>query len=136
MHVKDVMNPKATLVNPSTSIKEAAAKMEQGRVGFLPVGESDRLQGTVTDRDIVIRAISKGKDPQTTAISEVLTEELIYCTEDQDLDEVARVMGEKQVRRLPVIDADKRLVGVVSIGDMAQHLNKDTAGHVLTQVTA
>jgi CBS domain-containing protein len=136
MHVKDVMNPKATLVNPSTSIKEAAAKMEQDRVGFLPVGENDRLQGTVTDRDIVIRAISKGKDPQTTSIDEVLTSELVYCTEDQDVDDVARIMGDRQVRRLPVVNADKRLVGIVSIGDMAQHLSRDTAGQVLAQVTA
>lgn len=136
MHVKEVMNSEARLVNPSTTIKEAAAKMEQDRVGFLPVGENDRLQGTVTDRDIVVRAISKGKDPQDTSIREIMTEELVYCTEDQDVDEVARTMGEKQVRRLPVIDSDKRLVGVVTIGDMAQHLSKDNAGKVLEQVTS
>ena len=105
-------------------------------MGFLPVGENDRLQGTVTDRDIVVRAISKGKDPQDTSIREIMTEELVYCTEDQDVDEVARTMGEKQVRRLPVIDSDKRLVGVVTIGDMAQHLSKDNAGKVLEQVTS
>ena len=136
MNVKDVMNADVALTTPETTIKDAAAKMEQDRVGFLPVGENDRLQGTVTDRDIVIRAISKGKDPATTAIREVLTGDLVYCMEDQDLDEVARTMGEKQIRRLPVINAEKRLVGIVTLGDMAQHLNQGTVGHVLSRVTA
>lgn len=128
MNVKDVMNSGATLVAPTTSIKEAAEKMAQDGVGFLPVGENDRLQGTLTDRDIVVRGISKGKDAQSTPISEVFTSELVYCSEDQDVDEVARKMGENQVRRLPVINSDKRLVGVVSIGDLAQHLSQGTAG--------
>lgn len=136
MYIKDVMTPHATLVTPSTSLKDAASKMAEDRIGFLPIGENDRLQGTVTDRDIVIRAVCQGKDPNTTRISEVLTDELIYCTENEDVDQVVRKMSEKQVRRLPVINDDKRLVGVVSIGDLAQHLSDGTAGKVLAQVTA
>lgn len=135
MNVKDVMNPETTLTTPTTSIKEAAETMSRNRIGFLPVGENDRLQGTVTDRDIVVRGISKGKDAQSTAISEVFTEELFYCRDDEAVEDVTRKMGQNQVRRLPVIDSDKRFVGVVSIGDIAQHLDNETAGKVLADIT-
>lgn len=136
MNVKEVMKANASIVTPSMSVREAAEKMSQEQVGFLPVGEDDRLQGTITDRDIVLKAVSQGKDPQSTHIKDVFTSKLVYCSEDQDLDEVARMMGDNQIRRMPVINADKRLVGVISIGDMAQHLSQDTAGKVLSQITA
>lgn len=136
MNVKEVMKANASIVTPSMSVREAAEKMSQEQVGFLPVGEDDRLQGTITDRDIVLKAVSQGKDPQSTHIKDVFTSKLVYCSEDQDLDEVARMMGDNQIRRMPVINADKRLVGVISIGEMAQHLSQDTAGKVLSQITA
>ena len=136
MNVKEVMKANASIVTPSMSVREAAEKMSQEQVGFLPVGEDDRLQGTITDRDIVLKAVSQGKDPQSTHIKDVFTSKLVYCSEDQDLDEVARMMGDNQIRRMPVINADKRLVGVISIGDMAQHLSQDTACKVLSQITA
>ncbi|MFW5824471.1 MAG: CBS domain-containing protein [Marinobacter sp.] len=135
MNVKNVMNPKNVLVNPSTSIKDAASRMAEDKVGFLPVGENDRLQGTVTDRDIVVRAICFGKDPQNTAIRDVLTDELVCCSEDDDVEQAAQKMDQHQVRRLPVVDNDKRFVGVVSIGDLAQHVDASTAGKVLSGVT-
>lgn len=135
MNVKGIMNPDTTLATPTTTLKEAADKMARNHVGFLPVGENDRLEGTVTDRDIVVRGISKGKDAQTTAINEVFTGEVFYCREDDGVEEAVRKMGQHQVRRLPVINSDKQFVGVVSIGDIAQHLDKDTAGRVLAEVT-
>lgn len=136
MNVKDVMNSTVVLINPSTNLKEAAEKMAESGVGFLPVGEDDRLQGTVTDHDIVIRGLSSGKDANSTPIREILTGKLIYCSEDQDVEEAARLMGENQVRRLPVVNADKRLTGIISIGDMAQHLSHSAAGKLLSEVTA
>lgn len=136
MKVHEVMDEKITLVAPSTSLKEAAEKMTSDHIGFLPVGDNDRLMGTVTDRDIITRGISKGKDAQSTPVSDVFTGDLIYCYEDQDVEEVARLMGSSQVRRLPVVNSEKRLVGVISIGDMAQHLSQETAGQILADVTA
>lgn len=136
MNVKDVMNPKADVISPSTTLKEAAEKMERDNVGFLPVGENDELKGTVTDRDIVVRGVCKGKDVNSTSVGDIMTDKVLYCQDSQDVEEVARNMSEQQVRRLPVVDDNKRLVGVVSIGDMAQHLSADVAGKILKGVTA
>lgn len=135
MNVKDVMNSKTKLAMPTTSLREAAEKMSREGIGFLPVGEDDRLQGTVTDRDIVVRGVSAGKDPETTSVNDVFTNDLVYCWEDQDVQEAVKMMGEHKIRRLPVIDSDKRFVGVISLGDIAQHLDKDTTGQVLSDVT-
>lgn len=136
MNIKEVMNPKTELVSTSTTLKEAAEKMAQSGVGFLPVGDNDELKGTLTDRDIVLRAVGKGKDAANTTVKEVLTSKVLYCRDDQDAEEVARNMSEQQVRRMPVVDASKRLVGVVSIGDLAQYLSADVAGQVLGGVTS
>ncbi|HYD06091.1 MAG TPA: CBS domain-containing protein [Reyranella sp.] len=92
--------------------------MQKFDSGFLPVGENDKLVGMITDRDMAVRAIAFGKGPET-KVREVMTHDVKYCFEDQDLTEVSRNMGEQQVRRLPVVNRDKRLVGVVSLGDVA-----------------
>lgn len=136
MNIKDIMTSDADLVSLSTTVREAAEKMESKGIGFLPVGDNDELKGTLTDRDIVRRVVAAGKDISQTTIGEIFTDQVLYCREDQDVDEVARNMSEQQVRRLPVVNADKRLVGVVTIGDMAQHLSAETAGQVLAGVTA
>lgn len=135
MNVKDIMNKDTTLITPSTSLQEAAEKMASKGIGFLPIGENDKVQGTVTDRDIVVRGISKGKDAKKTEIREVLSDELLSCREDQDVEEVAEQMSQHQVRRMLVVNDDDRLVGVVSLGDMAQHLSAETAGKVLAGVS-
>lgn len=137
MNVKDVMNPNAETVSPSTLLKDAAAIMAEENVGFLLIGANDELKGTLTDRDIAVRAVAKGKDIASTTVEEVLSDDaLYYCEADQDVDQVARNMSELKVRRLPVVGDNKRLVGVVSIGDMAQHLNKETVGEILKGVTS
>jgi CBS domain-containing protein len=93
--------------------------MRDIEAGFLPVGENDRLIGVITDRDIAVRAIAEGKGPET-AIRDIMSEELIYCFDDEDISDVSDKMADQQIRRLPVINRDKRLVGIVSLGDIAQ----------------
>jgi CBS domain-containing protein len=136
MNIRDVMNPDTETVSPSTTLKDAAAIMAKKGIGFLLIGEDDQLKGTVTDRDIVLRAVAEGKNLESTTVGDVLTGELLYCKADQDVDQVAQNMSEKQVRRMPVVNEDKRLVGVVSIGDMAQALNKEEVGRILEGVTS
>ena len=136
MNIKDVMNPNTETVNPSTTLKEAAAIMADKNIGFLLIGSNDELKGTLTDRDIVLRAVAEGKSLESTTVGDVLTGELLYCKADQDVNQVAQNMSEQKVRRMPVVNEDKRLVGVVSIGDMAQALDKDEVGRILEGVTS
>jgi len=118
------------VANPDQSIVEAAKMMADGDYGVLPVAENDQLVGMVTDRDIVIRGLAEGKAGDT-RIKEIMSEEVKYCFEDDDLDDVARNMSDLQVRRLPVVNRDKRLVGIVSLGDIAV-TNETSAGQALS----
>lgn len=120
MKISDVMNRDVQTADPDETIRQAAEIMRQIDAGALPVGENDRLIGMITDRDIAVRAVAQGKGPDV-SIREVMTTEVKYCFEDQDLGQVARNMADLKVRRLPVVDRDKRLVGVVSLGDFAGH---------------
>src|SRR3954467_9998326 len=105
MTIKDIMTPKPECVSPDTTLQEAARKMRDLDVGPLPVcGDDDRLAGMITDRDITIRAVAEGKDPKTATVREAMTEEVVYGFEDQDLDDAARVMEQKQIRRLTVLN--------------------------------
>jgi CBS domain-containing protein len=109
MQLQDIMTSKPDCVRPDDTLQEAARKMRDLDVGPLPVcGDDDRLAGMITDRDITIRAVAKGKDPRTTTVREAMTEEIIYCFEDQDVQEAARTMQERQVRRLLVMNRDSR----------------------------
>jgi len=118
MNVKDCMTRDVRLVNPKQTLKDAALMMAETDTGALPVGENDRLVGMITDRDIVVRAVCKGKG-QDTPIDEVMTHEIKYCFEDDDVKAVAQNLAQNQIRRLPVLNRDKRLVGVISLGDLA-----------------
>ena len=118
MQVNEVMSRTVDLVNPTMKIREAAVFMRDDNVGALPVGENDRLVGMITDRDIAIRAVAAGKGPKT-LVREIMSPEVLYCYEDQELDEVAANMADVKVRRLPVVSREKRLVGIVSLGDIA-----------------
>lgn len=119
MNIQDIMTPSVDLVDPNTTIREAARHMRDGDVGALPVGENDRLVGMVTDRDIAVRGVAEGKAPGNCAVREVMSEGIYYCFEDEDAQRAAEVMAEHQVRRLPVLNRDKRLVGIVAIADLA-----------------
>jgi CBS domain-containing protein len=110
----------AECVRPTTSLQEAARKMKDMDVGPLPVcGDNDRLVGMITDRDITVRAVAQACDPRTTTVKDVMTPDVVYCFEDQDVRDAAKLMQEHQIRRLVVLNRDKRLVGIVSLGDLA-----------------
>lgn len=119
MQIKDVMSTDVKLADPGMTLKQAAALMRDGDFGVLPVGENDRLVGVITDRDITVRAVAAGKDPSSATVREAMSEGVRWIYEDASTQEAARIMSEHQIRRLPVINRDKRLVGMVSIGDFA-----------------
>lgn len=135
MRVAEIMNPNAVWIAPDLSVAEAARKMRDLNVGALPVGENDRLIGMVTDRDITCRAIAGGLDPATASVREVMSERISYCFDDQEAEDAAQVMERKQMRRLPVVNRDKRLVGFLSVGDLAIHCPHDLSGEVLEAVS-
>jgi CBS domain-containing protein len=136
MEIREVMTSDVRLVDPGTTLQEAAQMMREGDFGLLPIGENDRLVGTITDRDITIRAVAGGKDPNRTVVREAMSEGVLYCFEDQSVDEVAAMMGDKQVRRMPVLDRGKRLVGIVALGDLATRRGADDeAGEALSQIS-
>jgi CBS domain-containing protein len=119
MQVKEVMSPGVECISPGESLREAAQKMRKLDVGPLPVCENDRLIGILTDRDIVVRAVADGSDPHATTVRDTMTPQIVYCFEDQEVAEVARLMEQKQIRRLVVLNRSKRLVGIISLGDLA-----------------
>jgi CBS domain-containing protein len=119
MRVSEAMTRDVRVATPGQSIRDAAKTMAEIDAGVLPVGENDRLIGMITDRDIAIRGVAAGKGPDT-PVREVMSSEVKYCFEDEDIEHVAGNMAEIQVRRLPVVSRDKRLVGIVSLGDVAK----------------
>ena len=123
MQVSQVMTREVRIATPGQSIREAAKLMGELDAGSLPVGDNDRLVGMITDRDIAIRAVAAGKDPGT-PVRDVMSAEVKYCFEDEELDHVAKNMADIQVRRLPVLNREKRLVGIISLGDLAQSEKK------------
>jgi CBS domain-containing protein len=118
MKVREAMTRDVRLVRPDQTIREAARLMSELDIGALPVEENDRLVGMITDRDIAVRAVGEGHGPDT-QIRKVMTQEIRYCFEDQSIDEVTQNMAEQRIRRLPVLSRDKRLVGILSLGDLA-----------------
>jgi CBS domain-containing protein len=118
MRVSEAMTRDVRLATPDETIQEAAKMMAEIDAGILPIREGDRLVGMITDRDIAIRAVAGGKGPET-RIRDIMSPEVKYCFEDDDLDHVTHNMADLQVRRLPVLNTDKRLVGIISLGDVA-----------------
>ncbi len=116
--LKDLMSRDVKVVSPDMSIAEAAKQMRDGDFGMLPVGENDRMVGTISDRDITIRAVAEGKGTAT-KVRDVMSEGVAWAYEDDSVEQAAKIMSERQVRRLPVVDRDKRLVGIVALGDFA-----------------
>ncbi len=119
MQVRELMSRDVKIAAPTDSLQTAARLMAEIDAGALPVGEGDRLVGMLTDRDIVVRAVAAGKAPGTCRVRDVMTSEIKYIYEDESVDDVARNMSDLQMRRLPVMSRDKRLVGIVSLGDLA-----------------
>jgi CBS domain-containing protein len=120
MRVSEAMTREVRVANPGQSIRDVAKIMAEIDAGAMLVGDNDRLVGMITDRDIAIRAVAEGKGPDTPVREVMTTDQVLYCYEDEELDHVAKNMGQQQVRRLPVVNRDKRLVGIVSLGNLAQ----------------
>ena len=136
MQLREIMTTDVQLTDSATTLKDAAALMRDGDFGLLPVGENDRLIGMITDRDITVRAVADGRDPTTTPVREAMSEGIHYCFEDQTAEEAAEVMSKAQIRRLPVLNRDKRLVGIVALGDLATETGaREPAGEALSGVS-
>jgi CBS domain-containing protein len=134
MNVSEVMSRDVKIASPEDTLQHAAQMMEGIDAGSLPVGENDRLIGILTDRDITLRAVARGKAPDQCKVRDVMSASIKYVYEDDTLEKVAKSMGDLQVRRLPVLDRQKRLVGIVSLGDLA--LKKtESAGKALKKVS-
>ena len=134
MRVSDAMTADVRLTKPQQTIAEAARMMAEIDAGVLPVADGDRLVGMLTDRDIAIRAVALGKNPQT-PVQDVMSKEVMYCFADQDLDEVVKNMADLKVRRMPVVNRDKRLVGILSLGDVALVDDPDITGEALCEIS-
>jgi CBS domain-containing protein len=130
------MTPHVEGIAPEASISEAAQKMSHLDIGPLPVCEGERLVGMLTDRDIPVRAVAEGRDPETTQVREVMTPDVVYGFDDQEVQDAARLMKQYQIRRLPVLNRSQQLVGMVALGDLAVHAGtRPVAAEVLEQVS-
>ena len=118
MKVRDAMTSGVRIASPDETIQDAARIMAEIDAGVLPVGQNDRLVGMITDRDIAIRAVAEGKGPHT-SVGDVMTRDVRYCFEDEEVDHVRQNLADQQIRRIPVVDRNKRLVGILSLGDLA-----------------
>jgi len=134
MQVSAAMSRDVRVANPEQTIRDAAAIMADLDAGVVPVGANDRLVGMLTDRDIAVRAVAKGMGPET-KIGEIMSREVNYCFEDDDVDSVLDNLGDLQIRRLPVLNRDKRLVGILSLGDVAVSATDGSAGPALAAIS-
>ena len=122
-------------VEPGTTVKELAQKMRDHDVGAIPIGENDRLVGMVTDRDIVVRGCAEGADCNSLTARDIMTKGIIFCRDGEDVDDAVRIMELKQVRRLPVLDENKRMVGMLALGDVSHATSHEVTGEVTAAVT-
>ncbi|HEX6362414.1 MAG TPA: CBS domain-containing protein [Albitalea sp.] len=134
MKVREAMTGDVCLIGPDLSIREAAEMMGERDIGSLPIGENDRLVGMVTDRDIAVRAVAKGLGPDA-KVRDVMSAEVLYCFEDEEVEDAAHHMADLKVRRLPVLDRNKRLVGIVSLGDLAQCEDAAKTGKAMADIS-
>jgi len=134
-NIRDIMTANPSTIGPDQSVVEAAKIMKQEDAGVVPVTENGRLTGMVTDRDIAIRVVAEGKDPQSTAVREVVSNNLVTIDPQQDLDEALRLMAQHQVRRLPVVEEDGRLVGIVAQADVALGGDDTKTGQVVQEIS-
>lgn len=133
--LKDLMSRDVQVISPDETIRAAALQMLNGNFGMLPVGENDRMIGTISDRDITIRAVAAGKDSNT-KVRELMTEGVIWAYENDSVDDGAKLMSKHQIRRLPIVNAEKRLVGIVALGDFAVDISDlEVAGEALSKIS-
>ena len=135
MKIAELMTRDVEVVSPDDTLHTAAKMMADLNAGVLPVGENDRLVGMITDRDIAVRGVAKGRDPEKTTVRDAMSGEVRYCFDDENPEEVARKMGSWQVRRLPVLNRDKRLVGIIALGDIALVQGGNGTGAALSGIS-
>jgi CBS domain-containing protein len=136
MQIKDIMTRDVEVIEAGASVAEAAEIMKREDIGMLPVLDGQKLIGTVTDRDIVLRSVAEGRDALHTAVSEIVSGEVVYCFEDQSMEEAAELMGRKQIRRLVILNHEQRLAGILSLGDLAvDSPDKKPAAEALDRVS-
>ena len=133
MHIHQIMTPEPATVTPERTLQAAAEIMKKSDIGMLPVGEDDRLVGTLTDRDIVVRGLAMGLGPDS-SVREAMTTNVLYCFDDEEVSAVTQSLGAEQVRRLPVVNREKRLVGLVSLGDVALQEESRATGQTLRDI--
>ena len=136
MKIKDVMHRGVEWFEPGTAIAEIARKMRDEDIGAVPIGENDRLVGMVTDRDIVCRGLAGDKDCRTLTARDVMSKPIVYCRADEEVEDAIHIMEKNRIRRLPVIDENKRLAGMLSLGDISAKLERNLAGEVMRSVSA
>ena len=135
MQIKQIMTKGVEVIRPDDTLQEAARKMKSNDIGPLPVCDGDRLLGMITDRDIIVRATAEGRDPKTTPVKDAMTPDVVYCYDDQDVEEAASLMKERQLRRLVVLNRNKKLVGILSLGDIASDTDEELSGEILGRVS-
>jgi CBS domain-containing protein len=136
MQIRDILTHDVETVSPDTRIQEVARKMKELDIGAVPVCSGRRLLGMITDRDIAVRAIAEGRDPRETPVSDAMTDQVIFCYQDQDVEDARQLMEQYQIRRLPVVDEQDQLVGIVSLGDIAVRSDDESAtGETLREVS-
>jgi len=133
--VRDIMTRSPRCVPPDTTLTEVAKIMGELDVGSLPICDDDRLTGMITDRDIVLRAVAHGLDPRSTTVREVMSGSIAFITEDDDVEKATRLFEAKRIRRLPVLTREKRLVGIVSLGDLAVNAGAGLGGEALKEIS-
>ena len=132
----DVMSRDVQVISPDDPIQEAAQQMRAGNFGMMPVGENDRMVGAISDRDIAIRVVADGMDPASTRVRDVMSKGIVWAYEDDSVDLAAKLMSEHQIRRLPILNANKRLVGIVALGDFAvESADIDVAAEALSEIS-
>jgi CBS domain-containing protein len=135
MKVKDAMHPGVQWVEPGAPVMRLAKMMHEHDIGSIPVGENDKLIGMVTDRDIVCRGLTDGKDMSALTARDVMTGGIVFCRDDEEVEDAVRIMETRQIRRLPVINGDKRMVGMLSLGDVSHMAPRQLSGEVLHAVS-
>ena len=133
--VNEVMNRSVAYLPPDATIAQAAKLMRDNDFGALPIEQDDRIVGMLTDRDIAVRVVAEGRDPNVMPVGEAMTPEVLYCFEDQTIDEIAENMGEQKVRRLPVMSRDKKLVGIIALGDLSKVASPQATAESLSEIS-
>ena len=136
MKINEILTKNPEVISPDAGLLEAAQKMKESNIGSLPVCDGDRLIGMITDRDVTIRGVAESRDPKKTKVADVMSKDIVCCIGDQELREAAALMETLQIRRLPIVDEGKRLIGIISLGDIAvRGKDEELAGDILECVS-